>query len=97
MADEIHVIDSHTAGEPTRVVLDGGPALGDGPLDQRLRRFREEFDSYRTAIITEPRGEFQRHYRRPPWRPQIRCPPRGPAGDLVGRNLERRPGLSGLR
>jgi 4-hydroxyproline epimerase len=56
MAHEIHVIDSHTAGEPTRVVVDGGPPLGDGPLVERLRRFRSEFDAYRTAIVTEPRG-----------------------------------------
>lgn len=56
MVDEIHVIDSHTAGEPTRVVIEGGPALGDGPLDERLKRFRSEFDTFRTAIVTEPRG-----------------------------------------
>jgi len=56
MADEIHVIDSHTAGEPTRVVLDGGPPLGDGPLKERLQLFRDQYDHYRTAIVTEPRG-----------------------------------------
>ncbi|MDE2051324.1 MAG: proline racemase family protein [Gammaproteobacteria bacterium] len=52
----ISVIDSHTAGEPTRLVVDGGPVLGDGPLEQRLRRFREEHDHYRRAIVNEPRG-----------------------------------------
>src|SRR5438093_10804275 len=36
----MRVIDSHTASQPTRVVVDGGPDLGDGPLDQRLQRFR---------------------------------------------------------
>jgi 4-hydroxyproline epimerase len=56
MVREIRAIDSHTAGEPTRVVLAGGPELGDGPLDDRLQRFREEFDNFRTAIVTEPRG-----------------------------------------
>ncbi len=56
MAHEIHVIDSHTAVEPTRVVVSGGPPLGDGPLEERLERFRTEFDSFRTAIVTEPRG-----------------------------------------
>lgn len=56
MVREIHAIDSHTAGEPTRVVLEGGPELGNGPLDDRLQRFRAEFDSVRTAIVTEPRG-----------------------------------------
>ena len=52
----ISVIDSHTAGEPTRLVVEGGPPLGDGPLEQRLRRFREEHDHYRRAIGNEPRG-----------------------------------------
>jgi 4-hydroxyproline epimerase len=32
----IHFIDSHTGGEPTRLVVDGGPDLGSGPLSERL-------------------------------------------------------------
>src|ERR1700723_1645883 len=52
----IRVIDSHTGGEPTRLVLEGGPDLGDGPLAQRAPRFREPFDDYRCAIVNEPRG-----------------------------------------
>ena len=52
----VRVIDSHTCGEPTRLVLDGGPDLGSGPLSDRLVRFREEFDHYRSAIVNEPRG-----------------------------------------
>ena len=52
----IRVIDSHTGGEPTRLVLEGGPDLGDGPLAQRAQRFREHFDDYRCAIVNEPRG-----------------------------------------
>jgi 4-hydroxyproline epimerase len=52
----IRVIDSHTGGEPTRMVLEGGPDLGEGPLEQRLQRFREQFDAYRSAITNEPRG-----------------------------------------
>ena len=56
MVHEIDVIDSHTAGEPTRVVLEGGPSLGEGPLGERLKRFRSEFDTFRRAIVTEPRG-----------------------------------------
>src|SRR5262245_26810750 len=52
----IRVIDSHTGGEPTRLVLDGGPELGDGPLAERAARFREKFDAYRSAIVNEPRG-----------------------------------------
>jgi 4-hydroxyproline epimerase len=52
----IRVIDSHTGGEPTRLVLEGGPQLGDGTLQQRLARFRDHFDAYRSAIVNEPRG-----------------------------------------
>ncbi len=54
--DVIRVIDSHTAGEPTRLVIEGGPDLGDGPLEDRLRRFRGQYDHYRRAIVNEPRG-----------------------------------------
>jgi len=52
----IRVIYSHTGGEPTRLVLDGGPELGVGPLSDRLQRFRDSFDVYRSAIVIEPRG-----------------------------------------
>ena len=53
---EIHVVDSHTAGEPTRVVVSGGPGLGSGPLAERLRRFAEDHDDFRSAVVNEPRG-----------------------------------------
>jgi 4-hydroxyproline epimerase len=52
----IRVIDSHTAGEPTRLVLDGGPDLGGGPLEARVQRFRAQFDAWRSAVVNEPRG-----------------------------------------
>ena len=52
----IHIIDSHTGGEPTRVVLDGLPDLGGGSVAQRAQRFAAEFDHYRRAIVCEPRG-----------------------------------------
>jgi 4-hydroxyproline epimerase len=52
----IQVIDSHTAGEPTRVVVAGGPDLGDGPLADRVLVFRERFDGLRRSVILEPRG-----------------------------------------
>jgi 4-hydroxyproline epimerase len=56
MMRSIRVIDSHTGGEPTRLVLEGGPDLGCGPLAERARIFREHFDAYRSAIVNEPRG-----------------------------------------
>ncbi|WP_308447318.1 4-hydroxyproline epimerase [Parachitinimonas caeni] len=52
----IRVVDSHTGGEPTRVVVSGVPSLGHGPLRQRAARLSGEFDHYRSAIINEPRG-----------------------------------------
>lgn len=52
----IKIIDSHTGGEPTRVVIDGGPDLGSDALANRLERFRDEHDDFRSAIISEPRG-----------------------------------------
>ncbi|MBI1347949.1 hydroxyproline-2-epimerase [bacterium] len=50
------VIDSHTEGEPTRVVISGGPDLGTGPLSSRVQRFREAADDFRRTVILEPRG-----------------------------------------
>ena len=52
----ISVIDSHTAGEPTRVVVVGGPDLGGGSVADRGRAFRERFDHVRSAVVNEPRG-----------------------------------------
>ena len=54
--EPIRIIDTHTGGEPTRVVVAGGPALGDGTLIEQRERFRTQFDHYRTAILGEPRG-----------------------------------------
>jgi 4-hydroxyproline epimerase len=53
---KVRVIDSHTGGEPTRVVVSGGPDLGTGPLAERLERFRSQHDSFRSAVVNEPRG-----------------------------------------
>ncbi len=53
---KLHVIDSHTAGEPTRVVVSGGPDLGGGSVaDQRIR-LGKEHDWLRTSCVSEPRG-----------------------------------------
>src|SRR5450830_370989 len=53
---KIHIIDSHTGGEPTRVIIDGGPELGGGSVARQLNVFREQFDHYRSATVCEPRG-----------------------------------------
>lgn len=52
----VAIVDSHTAGEPTRVVLSGGPDLGSGSLAERLSLFRARFDRFRAAVVNEPRG-----------------------------------------
>ncbi len=52
----VGVVDSHTGGEPTRVVISGGPELGPGPMASRLAVFRDCFDSFRSAVVNEPRG-----------------------------------------
>jgi 4-hydroxyproline epimerase len=52
----VKVIDSHTGGEPTRVVIEGGPELGGGSLAERVERFREQHDGFRSAVVNEPRG-----------------------------------------
>jgi len=52
----IQIIDSHTGGEPTRVVISGGPDLGKGTMADQLKVFREQHDQFRSAVVNEPRG-----------------------------------------
>lgn len=52
----IRAIDSHTGGEPTRVVIDGFPSLGLGSMAERLELFRRDHDRLRSAVVREPRG-----------------------------------------
>ncbi|TDL90840.1 4-hydroxyproline epimerase [Meridianimarinicoccus aquatilis] len=53
----MHVIDSHTGGEPTRVILDGGPDLGTGPLSQRAARLASDYGDFMRSVCFEPRGQ----------------------------------------
>ena len=52
----IRVIDSHTGGEPIRLVIEGAPDLGPGSAAQRLARFRDHHDDFRSTVVNEPRG-----------------------------------------
>jgi len=52
----IQIIDSHTGGEPTRIVISGGPDLGRGAVAEQLKVFREQHDRFRSAVVNEPRG-----------------------------------------
>jgi proline racemase/4-hydroxyproline epimerase len=53
----MHVIDSHTGGEPTRVILDGGPDLGSGPLTERAQMLATRHRDFYRAVSLEPRGQ----------------------------------------
>jgi 4-hydroxyproline epimerase len=52
----LHIIDSHTGGEPTRLAIAGDPDLGSGPLAERLDILRTRHDDWRASVVTEPRG-----------------------------------------
>lgn len=53
----LQVIDSHTGGEPTRVVVSGGPEWDDRPsMEEGRERLRNEDDWLRTTVVNEPRG-----------------------------------------
>src|SRR5579871_97815 len=52
----VRAIDSHTGGEPTRVVIAGGPDMGTGSVVEQREVFRNQHDRFRAAVIAEPRG-----------------------------------------
>jgi 4-hydroxyproline epimerase len=53
---QLHVIDSHTGGEPTRLVMTGFPALKGASIADQLENLRTEHDPWRRACLLEPRG-----------------------------------------
>jgi len=53
---DVRVVDSHTGGEPTRVVVSGAPDLGGGSIAERARIFRDQHGDFRRAVANEPRG-----------------------------------------
>ena len=53
---KIHIIDSHTGGEPTRMVYAGFPDLGTGSMAERLEVLKNQYDHFRRGVILEPRG-----------------------------------------
>lgn len=52
----VRVVDSHTGGEPTRVVIEGGPALRGVTMAERRADFASRHDAFRSAVVNEPRG-----------------------------------------
>lgn len=55
----MRVVDSHTAGQPTRIIVDGSPDLGVGSMSERRDNLRSHLDRFRTATVGEPRGSDQ--------------------------------------
>jgi 4-hydroxyproline epimerase len=58
-ADEtrrVRIVDSHTGGEPTRLVISGGPQLAGRGAAEMLRDFQAHHDAFRSAVVHEPRG-----------------------------------------
>ncbi|WP_171208136.1 MULTISPECIES: proline racemase family protein [unclassified Ruegeria] len=53
----MHVIDSHTGGEPTRVILNGGPDLGQGSMAERAQRLAQDHRAFYRSVLLEPRGQ----------------------------------------
>ncbi len=56
LSRRIQIVDSHTGGEPTRVVVSGGPDLGRGTVAEQLQIFHAHLDRFRSAVVNEPRG-----------------------------------------
>jgi 4-hydroxyproline epimerase len=53
---KVHVIDSHTGGEPTRLVMKGFPDLPGNTMAEKRDALREGHDQWRRACLLEPRG-----------------------------------------
>jgi 4-hydroxyproline epimerase len=57
LPDRLSVVDSHTEGEPTRVILEGGEELPGATMAERLEALRRNHDDLRRAVVGEPRGQ----------------------------------------
>jgi 4-hydroxyproline epimerase len=54
--EAMRVVDSHTEGEPTRVVVEGWPQPEGATMAQRREAVRRSQDHLRQAVVCEPRG-----------------------------------------
>ena len=55
-AHVVSAIDTHTGGEPTRIVLSGLPPIPGATMAEKKRYLRERLDYLRTLLMLEPRG-----------------------------------------
>ena len=53
---KINTLDTHTAGEPLRIILDGYPKLDGKTVLEKIQYFRTNYDYLRKTIMSEPRG-----------------------------------------
>ena len=51
-----HCIDSHTCGNPVRLVAEGGPELKGNNMSEKRQHFLKEYDWIRRGLMFEPRG-----------------------------------------
>lgn len=52
----ISTVDSHTAGEPTRIVVGGLPSLPGATMAEKMAYARNKLDDLRRFLLLEPRG-----------------------------------------
>ena len=56
LPDRLEVVDSHTEGEPTRVVVGGWGEVAGATMAERRDELRRHHDALRRAVVCEPRG-----------------------------------------
>jgi proline racemase len=54
--NQIVTVDSHTAGEPTRLIVGGLPSLPGATINDKRSVFQRELDQVRLLLTREPRG-----------------------------------------
>lgn len=52
----IHAVDSHTMGEPTRIIIGGIPKIPGKTMAEKKSYLEKNLDKIRTAVMLEPRG-----------------------------------------
>lgn len=52
----INVIDTHTMGEPTRIIVGGLPVIPGNTMPEKKKYLEENMDYIRTMVMYEPRG-----------------------------------------
>lgn len=57
----VRALDSHTGGEPLRIITSGMPALKGDTVLERRRDMRDNYDNLRTALMWEPRGHADQY------------------------------------